>query len=88
MIDPIANARTVIKDRFRRHPDSPFYAYAAKEMARIDDVLGSPANVDQSFYDSLIRGLGLMCTRELDAVDPPFCDAIDGMLEEIRLRVT
>ncbi len=87
MIDAVANARTVIQDRVTRHPDNPFYTYAAGQMRLIDERLLSGPPPDRAFYDMLTRGLGLMCARELETSDMAFCDAVYAMLEAIRKSV-
>ena len=87
MTDPIADARLIIAERAHNHPQSPFYTYASGEMARIDAVIASGAKPDRKFYETLTHGIGLMCARELEPVDPEFCNAVYGMLENIRVRI-
>lgn len=87
MSDAIETARSVIIDRARSHPQSPFYTYASAEMTRIDAAIASGAIPDRKFYESLTHGIGLMCARELEPTDPEFCNAIYQMLEEIRVSV-
>ncbi len=87
MPDQIARARTIIHDRLAANPANHFYAYAAGEMSRVDARLAGGTKPDMAFYESLTRGIGLMCARELEQADPPFCDAIYAMLGDIRERV-
>lgn len=85
MNDPIRTFRTVLAERLSRFPDSPFFAFAERELSLIDDRWQSDLAVDRGFYDSL--NLGLMCARELEQSDPTFCNAAFAMLEHIRLSV-
>jgi hypothetical protein len=80
----ISAARTIIGDRLQRHPASPLYEFAAREMARIDARLAHGPPVDRAFYQTLTNGIGLMCARELEASDMPFCDVIYAMLTEMQ----
>lgn len=82
MSDEIDAARAIIAERLERFPDSPFFLFAKAEMDRIDQRLQSGKPVDWPFYDSL--RIGLMCARELETVDMPFCDSIYAMLGKIR----
>lgn len=75
-------ARAAVDERLRRFPGHPLFLYAAREIARIEAALASSAPVDRSFYDGLT--IGLMCARELEASDMPFCDIVHAMLEAIR----
>jgi hypothetical protein len=84
MNDAISSARTTIRDRVERHPTSFTYAFAAHEMARIDERLAQGPRIDHAFYGTLNHGLRLMCARELEASDMPFCDDIYAMLTEIQ----
>ncbi len=86
MTDPIETARAMIAGRQAQQPGNPNYAYAGREMARLDTVLASGSRPDRILYQVLTHGLGLMCARELEASDPEFCDAVYGMLEEIRVE--
>jgi hypothetical protein len=83
MSHAIATARAMISDRLQRHPASPFYEFAARDMARIDARLAHGPPIDRAFYQTLAHGIGLMCARELEASDMPFCDAIYALLTEI-----
>ena len=69
----------------QRFPDHPFFLYASSEIAKIEKRVSSGTPIDQAFYDSL--NVGLMCARELESVDMPFCDAIYAMLEEVRQQI-
>jgi hypothetical protein len=84
MNDALSSARTMIRDRVERHSTSPFYAFAAHEMARIDARVAQGPRIDPAFYKTLTHGIGLMCARELEANDMPFCDAVYAMLTEIQ----
>ena len=79
-------AREIIAHRVKQDPDSPFYTYAAAEMARIDSYLAGVPRPNRPFYDSLTRGTGLMCAKELEVDDLPFCDVVYKMLKQIRLQ--
>jgi hypothetical protein len=83
MSHAISAARTMISDRLQHRPANPLYEFAAREMARIDARLASGPPIDRAFYQTLTQGIGLMCARELEASDMPFCDAIYAMLTEI-----
>ena len=87
MTDAIAQARAVIAARVALHPANPFYQAASRQMQVIDARLADGPPPDRAFYESLTHGVGLMCARELETSDMPFCDAVYAMLEEIRLRV-
>ena len=87
MPDAIENARAMIAERVQSHPASPFYTFAAKEMARVDARLVQAAPPDRAFYETLTHGIGLMCARELEAGDMPFCDAIYSMMAKIRRMI-
>ena len=84
MKDAISSARTMIRNRVERHSTSPFYAFAASEMARIDERVTQGPRIDRAFYETLTHGIGLMCARELEANDMPFCDAVYAMSTEIQ----
>lgn len=81
----VQEARAATEDRLARFPGHPLFLYALREIEKIEQRLSSGVPVDQAFYDSL--NVGLMCARELEAVDMPFCDTIYAMLEEVRQRV-
>lgn len=72
-------------ERLSRFPDSPFYNFALREIEKIagyvDD--GGVGKISRTFYESL--NIGLMCARELETVDMPYCDAVYAMLERLRL---
>ncbi len=80
-------AQLIIAERAHDHPQSPFYTYASGEMARIDATIASGVKPDGKFYETLTDGIRLMCARELEPIDPEFCNAIYGMLEDIRVQV-
>ncbi len=86
MTDPIDTARAMITARQTQQPGNTLYAYAGREMARVDAVLASGTKPDRIFYQVLTHGLGLMCARELEASDPEFCDAVYAMLEKVRVE--
>lgn len=64
--------------RIESHPDSPFFAFGERELRRIENA----PSIDRAFYRSL--NIGLMCARELEGVDPEYCDAVYAMLECVR----
>lgn len=78
----LALAQEAIDDRLARFPDSPFFLFAKRDVDRISDRLRLGPPVDAAFYESL--KVGIMCARELEAVDMPFCDAIYALLTDIR----
>ncbi|WP_442678083.1 hypothetical protein ACSBM8_11085 [Sphingomonas sp. ASY06-1R] len=78
-------ARAATDERLEQFPGHPLFLYASRDIARVEERLASGAPIDQAFYDSL--NVGLMCARELEAVDMPFCDTIYAMLEEVRQHI-
>ena len=86
MRDAVKCASETIRICIARHPENPFYIAASRQVQAIEDRLANGAPPDRAFYDSLTRGAGLMCARELEASDAEFCEAVYAMLEEIRLR--
>ena len=87
MPSAVAAATTLVAERMQQHPASPFYAFAAKELARVDARLTQGPSPDRAFYETLSRGIGLMCARELEASDMPFCNAIYSMMAEIHRMI-
>jgi hypothetical protein len=81
----VHEARAATDERLEQFPGHPLFLYASRDIARVEDRLASATPIDQAFYDSL--NVGLMCARELEAVDMPFCDTIYAMLEEVRKRI-
>lgn len=80
--DSLAAAQIAIADRLARFPDSPFFLFARRDVDRVAERLSAGPPVDWAFYRSL--KVGLMCARELETVDMPFCDAIYTLLTDIR----
>jgi hypothetical protein len=80
----VHEARAATDERLQQFPGHPLFTYASRDIARIEDRISSGAPIDREFYDSL--NVGLMCARELEAVDMPYCDKIYAMLEEVRLQ--
>ncbi len=86
MTDPVAIARSVIERRRRSQPEHQFYAYAGREMMRLDHALANGGQPDRRLYEALTLGLGRMCARELETVDPDFCRVVYALLAEVRRR--
>ena len=81
----VQEARAATDDRLAQFPGHPLFLYASKEIAKIEERVSAGTPIDQTFYDSL--NVGLMCARELESVDMPFCDTIYAMLEEVRQQI-
>lgn len=80
----VENVRALTQARMEQYAGSPFFGFADRELDRIEERLLEDRSPDRPFYESL--NIGLMCARELEEVDPEFCDAVYSMLEDIRLR--
>lgn len=83
MFDSLETLRAINSERLFRFPDSPFFLFAQREIGKIDDHWQRFRKFDRSLYESL--NIGLMCARELEAVDPDYCTAVYNMLEDMRL---
>jgi hypothetical protein len=82
MLASVTAVRRAVDERRARFPTSPLFLHAEKEIGRIERQLASDTPLDRKFYDSLT--IGLMCARELETTDFPFCDTVYAMLTEIR----
>lgn len=80
----VDSVRALNDKRLERYPTSPFFGFADRELRRIERRIEQTGSFDRAFYQSL--QIGLMCARELEQVDPEFCDAVYAMLEDIRIR--
>ena len=83
MTTPVAIARSVIERR-RSQPEHQFYAYAGREVTRLDHALANGGKPDRMLYEALTLGLGRTCARELEIVDPELCRVVYALLEEVR----
>jgi hypothetical protein len=79
----IEQADLINDDRLSSYPDSIFFKYARNELTRIKNQYYENGYIDKKFYDSI--NIGVMCARELESVDPDYCNIIYNMLEEIRI---
>lgn len=82
MNEELEVAQRLTSERLERYTDSPFFLYAKRELDRVIAREATGFTVDQPFYESL--NIGLMCARELEPIDPEFCNVIYAMLETIR----
>lgn len=80
--DALGSVKTLTAQRLQVHPQSPFYEFAMRESARIEERLRSPEPIDEEFYESL--NIGLMCARELEITDMDYCDHVYRMLTLIK----
>ncbi len=76
----------ITDNRLQSFPDSHLFLYAQKELNRINSFWDDHKYFDMPFYDSI--NIGVMCARELEAVDPEYCDIIYSALEDIRLKAS
>ncbi len=78
----LAAAENILAERLSRFPDSPFFLFAAKELGYIRHQ-SAVNEINSHFYEGL--NIGVMCARELESVDAPFCDAVYNLLEDVRI---
>lgn len=71
--------RALNEQRLEAYPAHPFFIFADRELRRIEE----RRSFDRRFYRSL--NLGLMCARELETVDPSYCNAAYALLECVRV---
>lgn len=80
----LQEAKCATRGRLTTFPGHPLFLHAMRELDQIEDCIAAHQPPDRRFYESL--NVGLMCARELEAVDLPFCETIYALLEAVRLR--
>ena len=83
--DSIEQTELATRERLVKFPNSPFFTYAQREIETIKEQYAKDGAFSRQFYDDL--NIGLMCARELESVDPEYCDYVYAMLETIRLSL-
>ena len=79
----LTQLQALTRQRLDTYPDSPFFGFAGREIDRIESRFLAGGPIDRAFYRSL--DIGVMCARELESIDMPYCDAVYVALEDIRI---
>ena len=85
VLDSMYQLETLTRERLTEFPGSPFFNYSSRELETIKRRYTDYGSFDRAFYESL--NMGVMCARELESVDPEYCDKVYFMLERIRLTL-
>ena len=84
MLETLQIAIRANDDRQRKFPDVYLFAFADKELQKINTAVADHGRLTTEEYQSL--DIGLMCARELESSDMEYCDIIYKMLDEVRPR--
>lgn len=82
----LIDLQALTQQRLDRYCDNPFFGFARREVDRIEARFLAGGPIDRPFYDSL--DIGLMCVRELESIDMPYCDTVYAALEDIRIMAS
>ena len=84
-MDAIENFRSVLSQRLSEYPENGYYRAGKDQLAIIEQDIAQNRCLSQATYVRLT--LGVMCAREVEQIDMPFCDAAYAMLEEVKPKV-
>ncbi len=79
---PFDGARAVTAERLRQNAANHFFAYAERDLDRIEQPLGEDGRLTKEAYAQ--QSLGLMCARELETSDAESCEIVHRMLYDVR----
>ncbi len=77
-----ARLQALTSARLGEHPGDRVFERALVEVRRLREDLGSDGRLGAQAYES--QQLGLLCVRELEAVDPAYCAEVYAFLDQVR----
>ena len=81
-MNSVENFRSLVNQRLAEYPDNGYYLAGRDQLAIIDRELDGTGHLSKAIYASLT--LGVMCAREVEQIDMPFCDAAYEMLGNVK----
>lgn len=81
-MNPIDDFRRVVDERLGRFPSNRYYLAGQEQLNTISAEYDAKGYISKATYDE--QTLGVMCAREVEPIDMPFCDAAYAMLDYVR----